>query len=73
MRRYRNCWEPEHSSDAAADSFCGSLKKERKRIYTTRNLARADIVDYIEVFYNCTRRHNCLDYVSPEAFARAAM
>lgn len=31
-----------------------SLKKERirKRIYKTRDLSRADIFDYIEVFYN---------------------
>ena len=43
-------------------------KKERikKRIYKTRNLARADIFDYIEVFYNQTRRHSHLGGVSPE-------
>lgn len=39
-----------------AESFFSSLKKERirKRIYKTRNLARADIFDYIEFF--CNRR-----------------
>lgn len=42
-----------------AESFFSSLKKERirKRIYKTRALARADIFDYIEVFYNWVRRH----------------
>ncbi len=37
-----------------AESFISSLKKGRirKRIYKTRDLARADIFDYIEVFYN---------------------
>ncbi|NYY73390.1 hypothetical protein DMN57_02170 [Escherichia coli] len=32
----------------------------RKRIYKTRDLARADIFDYIEVFYNRARRHSHL-------------
>ncbi|WP_288427020.1 IS3 family transposase, partial [uncultured Pantoea sp.] len=42
-----------------AESFFSSLKKERirKRIYKTRDLARADIFGYIEVFYNRARRH----------------
>jgi putative transposase len=44
----------------------------RKRIYKTRDLARADIFDYIEVFYNRTRRHSHIGGVSPEAFETAA-
>ena len=69
MSRRRNCWD-----NAVAESFFSSLKKERirKRIYKTRDLARADIFDYIEVFYNRTRRHSHLGGVSPEAFERAA-
>jgi len=35
-------------------------------------LARADVFDYIEVFYNRTRRHSHLDGVSPVAFERAS-
>lgn len=52
MSRRGNCW------DNAAESFFSSLKKERirKRIYKTRDLARADVFEYIEVFYNRTRR-----------------
>lgn len=74
MSRRGNCWESEHCSDAVAESFFSSLKKERirKRIYKTRDLARADIFDYIEVFYNRTRRHSHLGHVSPEAFERAS-
>ncbi|WP_248790720.1 IS3 family transposase, partial [Escherichia coli] len=55
------------------ESFFSSLKKERirKRIYKTRDLARADIFDYIEVFYNRARRHSNLGGVSPEAFEQA--
>ena len=69
MSRRGNCWD-----NAVAESFFSSLKKERikKRIYKTRELARADIFDYIEVFYNRTRRHSHLGGVSPEAFERAS-
>ena len=58
-----------------AESFFSSLKKERikKRIYKNRELAIADIADYIETFYNPTRRHSHLGGVSPEAFESAAM
>jgi putative transposase len=69
MSRRGNCWD-----NAVAESFFGSLKKERirKRVYKTRDLARADIFDYIEVFYNQTRRHSHLGDVSPNAFERAS-
>lgn len=51
------------------------LKKERirKRIYKTRDLARADVFDYIEGFYNRSRRHSHLGGISPEAFERASI
>ena len=69
MSRRGNCWD-----NAVAESFFSSLKKERirKRIYKTRDLARADVFDYIEVFYNRTRRHSHLGGVSPEVFERAS-
>ena len=65
MSRRGNCWD-----NVVAESFFSSLKKERirKRIYKTRELARADVFDYIEVFYNRTRRHSHFGGVSPEAF-----
>jgi len=69
MSRRGNCWD-----NAVAESFFSSLKKERikKRIYKTRELARADVFDYIEVFYNRNRRHSHLGGVSPEAFEAAS-
>ncbi|MCS1101007.1 IS3 family transposase [Escherichia coli] len=69
MSQRGNCWD-----NAVAESFFSSLKKERirKRIYKTRDLARADIFDYIEVFYNRARRHSHLGGVSPEAFEQAS-
>lgn len=47
MSRREYCWE-----DAIAESFFSSLKKERnkKRIYKTRELARADVFDYVYFF-----------------------
>ncbi len=70
MSRRGNCWD-----NAVAESFFSSLKKERikKRIYKTREIARADVFDYIEVFYNRNRRHSHLGGVSPEAFEQASL
>jgi putative transposase len=69
MSRRGNCWD-----NAVAESFFSSLKKERikKRLYKTRDLARADIFDYIETFYNRTRRHSHIGGVSPEAYETAS-
>jgi putative transposase len=69
MSRRGNCWD-----NAVAESFFSSLKKERikKRIYKTRDLARADVFDYIESFYNRIRRHSHLGGLSPEAFEAAS-
>ena len=65
MGRRGNCYD-----NAVAESFFSSLKKERvrRKIYRTRAEARADIFDYIEVFYNRKRRHKFLDYRSPVEF-----
>ena len=65
MSRRGNGWD-----NAVAESFVSSLKKARikKRIDTTRELATAEIDDYIETFYNRTRRHSHLSGVSPETF-----
>jgi len=69
MSRRGNCWH-----NAVAESFFSSLKKERirKQINRTRNQARADIFDYIEMFYNRRRCHSHLGDVSPEAFEQAS-
>ena len=68
MSRKGNCWD-----NAVAESFFGSLKKERvkKQIYKTRDLAIADVADYIDTFYNRSRRHSHLGGVSPEQFEAA--
>src|ERR1700735_545382 len=68
MSRRGNCWD-----NAVAESFFSSLKKERikKKIYRTREVAHNEISDYIDSFYNPTRRHSHLGGVSPEEFERA--
>ena len=69
MSRRGNCWD-----NAVAESFFSSLKKERikKRIYKDRQLATADVADYIESFYNHVRRHQHLEGVSPQEYEAAA-
>lgn len=49
------------------------MKTERvaRRVYRTRDEARADVFDYIECFYNPRRRHSTLGYVSPIEFENA--
>jgi len=56
--------------NAAMESFFASLKKERVRRRTYRTIAdaRADVFDYIEVFYNRRRRHEHLGGMSPVEF-----
>lgn len=55
------------------ESFYCSLKKERikKWIYLSRDVALADIADYIDTFYNRTRRHSHLGGFSLEEFEAA--
>ena len=56
--------------NAPMESFFASLKKElvHLRNYRTRDEARTDIFEYIEVFYNRQRLHSALQYHSPVEF-----
>ena len=56
--------------NAVAESFFGLMKREciNRKSYRTRDEARADIFDYIEVFYNRKRRHGYNGNVSPADF-----
>lgn len=60
--------------NAVVERFFGSLKGERTALchYATRQEARDDVIDYIEMFYNSTRLHSSLGYVSPNDFERVA-
>ena len=67
MSRKGDCWD-----NSVAESFFGTLKVERvfDSIYQTREEAKRDIVDYIEMFYNSKRRHSYLGYLSPKEFEK---
>ena len=67
MSRRGNCYD-----NAVAESFFSNLKKERikRKIYLTRDEAKSDIFDYIEIFYNRKRRHSYCDQMSPMAFEK---
>ena len=69
MSRSGNVWD-----NAAMESFFSTLKTERteRKVYRSRNQARADIFDFIERFYNPIRRHSTIGYLSPIEFERRA-
>ena len=56
--------------NAAMESFWSTLKLELvyRRIFATRKEARADLFDFIEVFYNRNRHHTALGGLSPALF-----
>jgi transposase InsO family protein len=67
MSRRGNCYD-----NAPMESFWGTLKNElvHHRRYETREQARREISEYIEIFYNRQRRHSRLGNLSPAAFAQ---
>ncbi len=69
MSRKGDCWD-----NACAENFFSKLKGEHIQdwVYATRDEARREVFWYIEVFYNRSRRHAALGYVSPVAFENQA-
>ena len=65
MSRKGNCYD-----NAVVESFFSTLKNElvHDRDYHTREEARAEVFEFIEVFYNRQRLHQSLGYVSPVQF-----
>ena len=65
MSRRGDCWD-----NAVVESFFGTLKQELiyTRRWRTRRELKDAVHDYIELFYNRTRRHSTLGYVSPAKF-----
>jgi transposase InsO family protein len=65
MSRKGNCWD-----NAPAESFFHTLKTEliHHRRYETREQAKQEIFEYIEVFYNRQRKHSTLGYRTPVEF-----
>lgn len=65
MSRAGDCYD-----NAVAESFFASLKSEwlDHQDFASHAVAHASVADYIDRFYNSTRRHSHLDYVSPIEF-----
>jgi len=67
MSRRGNCHD-----NAVAESFFQLLKRERirRKVYATREDARPDVFEYIEMFYNPKRKHTNNGMLSPVEFER---
>jgi putative transposase len=65
MCRKGNCHDK-----AVTESFFQMLKREwvRRHTYPTHGAPRADVFDYIEMFYNPKRRQGSIERVSPVEF-----
>ena len=62
-----DCWD-----NAVAETFFATLKKElvHRRSWPEREELRREVFDYIEIFYNATRRHSTLGMLSPARYER---
>jgi putative transposase len=65
MSRRGNCYD-----NAAVESFFSTLKFELGERFDSCGEAKAELFDYIEVFYNQRRRHSTLGQISPAEFER---
>ena len=67
MSRKGDCWD-----NAVVESFFHTLKTERTNgyLYRTRDEARNDVINYIEMFYNSRRLHSFIGYKSPNNFEK---
>ncbi|VTU02508.1 transposase : Transposase OS=Cystobacter violaceus Cb vi76 GN=Q664_31950 PE=4 SV=1: HTH_21: rve [Gemmataceae bacterium] len=68
MSEVGQCWD-----NAPMESFFGRLKCEIEsaEMFVTRDQARAELFEYLEVFYNRVRRHSSLGFLSPVEYERA--
>jgi len=67
MSRRGNCHD-----NAVAESFFQLLKRRRirRKTYGTRDEARQDVFDYIEMFYNLKRQHSFSNDMSPVEYEK---
>ena len=59
-------------NDADIERFFATIKKElvHRQPWTTRRELGSAVFEYIEAFYNRTRRHSTLGYLAPEEYER---
>lgn len=67
MSRKGNCWD-----NSPSESFFHTLKTEltHHSRYQTRQEAKQEIFEYIEVFYNRQRRHSTIGYQTPLGYEK---
>lgn len=67
MSRKGDCWD-----NAVGESFLHTLKVEKihRRRFRTREEAKREIFEYVEMYYNRKRAHSSLDYMSPFEFEK---
>jgi putative transposase len=70
MSKTGDCWD-----NAPMESWFHTLKTElvNHRDYRTRMQAKADIFEYIELFYNRSRKHSALGYMTPAQYEISKM
>jgi putative transposase len=67
MSRRGNCFD-----NAVMESFFSTVKAELGEHFESYGIAKEQLFDYIEPFYNQRRRHSTLGQISPAAFERRA-
>jgi len=66
MSRKGNCWD-----NPVTESCFATLKNEEATgPYPTKAAAHAGLANYIQGFYNPSRRHSTIGYLSPDNYAR---
>jgi putative transposase len=65
MSRKGDCWD-----NACAETFFKTLRAEliRGKTYRSKEEARAQIFEYVEIFYNRKRLHSYLGYLTPTEY-----
>jgi len=66
MSRKGNCYD-----NAAMESWFSTLKFELGENFESNGIAKDELFEYIEVFYNQQRLHSSLDYATPAEYERA--
>lgn len=65
MSRRGDCYD-----NAVMESFFSTVKSELGEHFESHGVAKMELFDYIEVFYNQRRRHSTLGQISPAEYER---
>jgi transposase InsO family protein len=70
MSRKGNCWD-----NAVMENFFKILKSEtgHHTVYDSIDVAKKELFEFIEIWYNRQRRHSILGYLPPEEFSKSIL